>query len=389
MTNTRIFIVEDDPAFGNLLDYTLSENEKYEVELFDNSNDFLNSLSSNPDIIILDYHLPGTNALELFQHIFQYNSQIHVIVLSGQKDVNVVVECYKQGIRHYIVKSSDALLELENAIRNLSETVNLKKEIEELKDKIIDRHKYDDIVGESPAILKTIRMIQKIQDTNFITLITGESGTGKEVVAKAIHYNSNRSRKNFVAVNLGAIPEDLVESELFGHERGAFTGAESRRIGKFEQADKGTIFLDEIGEMSLHLQTKLLRVLQENTVIRLGSNKQIDLDIRVIAATNKDLKQRIAEGKFREDLYYRISGFLIHLPPLRERENDVITLSKHFLKIFCEKNRIPIKKFSGTAYEIIIKHTWPGNVRELKTFVERAVLISDGEIIENDDLLFS
>jgi DNA-binding NtrC family response regulator len=190
-------------------------------------------------------------------------------------------------------------------------------------------------------------------------------------------------------VNVAAIPEDLMESELFGHERGAFTGADSKRIGKFEEANEGTIFLDEIGEMDIHMQTKLLRVLQESKITRLGSNKEIPLNVRIIAATNKNLAQRVKDGKMREDLYYRLQGFLIHLPPLRERDNDILLLAKSMLRGFCDSNRIPLKSFSSDALKMMMQHPWSGNVRELKAFVERAVLISDHDIIEDDDLIFS
>lgn len=222
-----------------------------------------------------------------------------------------------------------------------------------------------------------------------LALITGESGTGKELVSAAVHYNSPRARKPYVLVNMAAIPEDLMESELFGHEKGAFTGADGKRIGKFEEANGGTIFLDEIGEMDFNLQTKLLRVLQESKVTRLGSNKEIQLDVRVIAATNKNLANRVKEGKMREDLYYRLQGFLIHLPPLRERGDDVILLAKYFLKEFCNKNNVGQKSFSTDGIKAMIQHPWPGNVRELKALVERAAIISDNQEITSDDMIFS
>jgi transcriptional regulator with GAF, ATPase, and Fis domain len=278
---------------------------------------------------------------------------------------------------------------LDLKVQKHSKSVNLLKEVDVLRDQIIDRHRYDRIIGESPALLKVLRLIQKVEKTNMLALITGESGTGKELVASAIHYNSARKSRAFVAVNVAAIPEDLMESELFGHERGAFTGADSKRIGKFEEANDGTIFLDEIGEMDIHMQTKLLRVLQESKITRLGSNKEIPLNVRIIAATNKNLAQRVKDGKMREDLYYRLQGFLIHLPPLRERENDILILAKSMLKSFCESNRLPTKSFSSEALKDMMKHPWSGNVRELKAFVERAVLISDTDLIETEDLIFS
>jgi transcriptional regulator with GAF, ATPase, and Fis domain len=234
-----------------------------------------------------------------------------------------------------------------------------------------------------------LKLIQKIENTNLITLVTGESGTGKEVVAKAIHYNSPRKRNPFIAVNVAAIPADLIESELFGHEKGAFTGAVSKRIGKFEESHEGTIFLDEIGEMAMDLQTKLLRVLQDNKITRLGTNKEISIDMRVIAATNKNLAERVKEGKFREDLFYRLQGFLIHLAPLRERGNDILILAKSFLEEFCKSNKIAPKTISVSAMENLLAYPWPGNVRELKSTIERAALMSNSQKIEADDLIFS
>ncbi len=237
-------------------------------------------------------------------------------------------------------------------------------------------------------VLKVLRMIQKVEKSNIMVLVTGQSGTGKELVAKAIHYNSPRARKPFVTVNMGAIPEDLIESELFGHEKGAFTDARDRRIGKFEEANEGSIFLDEIGEMDTMMQTKLLRVLQEKEVTRIGSNKSIKLDVRVIAATNRNLVQEVKEGRFREDLFYRLQGFLIHLPPLFERGDDVILLSKSFLNEFCRENRMGNITLSKEAVQFLMQYKWPGNVRELKAVIERAAIMSENNTIMPTDLVF-
>jgi DNA-binding NtrC family response regulator len=237
-------------------------------------------------------------------------------------------------------------------------------------------------------VFNILKLIQKVEKTKLTTLITGDSGTGKELVAKAIHYNSPRKRKSFVPVNLAAIPFDLIESELFGHEKGAFTGATAKRIGKFEEANEGTIFLDEIGEMALDLQAKLLRVLEDNKITRLGSNKEIKLDIRVISATNKNLSDRVKENKFREDLMYRLQGFLIHLVPLKERENDVILLANHFLELFSKQNNLAVKSFSKGTIKEMLSYPWPGNIRELKSVVERAALLCETQKIEVDDLIF-
>ncbi|HOY48458.1 MAG TPA: sigma-54 dependent transcriptional regulator [Flavobacteriales bacterium] len=386
---TRIFVVEDNEFFSQLIKQKLEMNDKNEVTLFHNGEDFQRNLYLNPDIVVLDYNLPNTTGIDLLKEIKNFNEEIKTILLSGQEKVDVVIEAFENGAEEYIKKDDNALQLLDLKVQKHSSSVNLRKEVDTLREQIIDRNRYDRIIGESNALLKVLRLIQKVEKTNMLALITGESGTGKELVASAIHYNSARKNRPFVAVNVAAIPEDLMESELFGHERGAFTGADSKRIGKFEEANEGTIFLDEIGEMDIHMQTKLLRVLQESKITRLGSNKEIPLNVRVIAATNKNLAQRVKDGKMREDLYYRLQGFLIHLPPLRERDNDILLLAKSMLKIFCDANRIPVKSFSSDALKAMMKHPWSGNVRELKAFIERAVLISDHDIIEEEDLIFS
>lgn len=387
--NIRVYIVEDDLVSGTMIKASIEKEFGYSVNWFKDGSNFIAALSEKPDIVILDYNLPDTNGLELYRRLTESCPGTDCVVVSGQDDVNIVVQAYKAGIKNYIVKNQNTLVDLMNDIRNISKNIQLRQEVEELREQIIDRGKYKNIIGDSDAILKVLRLIQKVEKTNVLTLITGESGTGKELVAQAIHLNSNRSRKPFIAVNLAAIPADLIESELFGHEKGAFTGATGKRHGKFEDANGGTIFLDEIGEMDINLQTKLLRVLQENKLSRLGSNKEIHLDLRVIAATNKLLSQEVKEGRFREDLYYRIQGFLIHLPPLRDRGSDVMLLANAFLNEFCLKNRLGPKTFSPKATELMLRHTWPGNVRELKSFVERCALITSGSDIQPGDLVFS
>ncbi|HNQ12867.1 MAG TPA: sigma-54 dependent transcriptional regulator, partial [Bacteroidia bacterium] len=241
----------------------------------------------------------------------------------------------------------------------------------------------------SAQILKTLRLIQKVEKSTMTVLVTGQSGTGKELVAKAIHYNSPRARKPFVIVNMGAIPQELIESELFGHEKGAFTDAREKRIGKFEEANDGTIFLDEIGEMDLGLQTKLLRVLQEKEITRIGSNKIIKLDFRMVAATNKNLALEVKEGRFREDLFYRLQGFLIHLPPLCERGDDILLLAKFFLNQFCTENKVQTKTISNQVAKTMLEYAWPGNIRELKAVIERAALLCEGDTITEDDVMFA
>lgn len=386
---TRVFIIEDDPVFAKLIAHSLGREEQFDVQVFNSGSSFMQSLHLNPDIVSIDYSLPDMTGIDILKKVKSFNEDISTVILSGQEKVDVVVDAYKQGASHYIIKNANAPIEFAQIVKNLSKSVGLRKEVENLRDQIIDRNRYSNVIGESGEVMKVLRLIQKVEKSNIQVLITGESGTGKEVIANTIHYNSPRKRKPFVAVNVAAIPTDLIESELFGHEKGAFTGASGRRIGKFEEANGGTIFLDEIGEMQMDLQTKLLRVLQESKVTRLGSNKEISLDVRVLAATNKNLSQRVKEGKFREDLYYRLQGFLIALPALNERGNDVLILARHFLKEFCKANRMQQMAFSPEASKALLEHQWPGNVRELKATVERAALIADSNHIEFDDLIFS
>lgn len=386
---TRVFIIEDDPIFAKLIAHSLGREDRFDVTVFNSGSDFMKSLHMNPDIVSIDYSLPDMNGLDILKKVKSFNDDISTVIVSGQEKVDVVVDAYKQGASHYIIKNANAPIEFAQVVKNLSKSAGLRKEVEQLRDQIIDRNRYSNVIGESNQILKVLRLIQKVEKSNIQVLITGESGTGKEVIANTIHYNSPRKRKPFVAVNVAAIPADLIESELFGHEKGAFTGAVGRRIGKFEEANGGTIFLDEIGEMHMDMQTKLLRVLQESKVTRLGSNKEISLNVRVLAATNKNLSQRVKDGKFREDLYYRLQGFLISLPALHERGNDVIILAKHFLAGFCKSNHMQPMSFTPDAIKALLDHNWPGNVRELKATVERAALIADTSSIEEADLIFS
>lgn len=384
----RIFIVEDDQMVATLMKQGLSKNEKFELHHFANAEDCVNNLHLNPDIVTIDYNLPGMDGLTLMEKVRAYNQHIMCVIVSGQESVEVVVNCYRHGASDYILKNENMIADVERSVCNLAMNVTLRKEVEILKDQIIDRNKYSNIIGNSNAILRTLRLIQKVEKNNMMVLITGQSGTGKELVAKALHYNSDRARKPFVIVNMGAIPEELVESELFGHEKGAFTDARDKRIGKFEEANDGTIFLDEIGEMDLGLQAKLLRVLQEKEVTRIGSNKIMKLDFRLIAATNKNLHQEVKEGRFREDLFYRLQGFLIHLPPLNERGDDIILLAKHFLSQFCSQNKMPQYVISKEACKFMLDYAWPGNIRELKAIMERAALMAENNTITLDDLTF-
>lgn len=386
---TRIFLLDDDAMYGNIIKMALEENENYDIRLFMSGEELMPQIHENPDIVIIDYGLPGMSGIEVLKKIKEFDPDIGTIILSGQERVEVVVEAYNNGANNYLIKNDNVIFELKHVLKNLTNQSNLRKEVMELREQIIDRNKYNRIIGESKSVFNVLKLIQKVEKIKLTTLITGDSGTGKELVAKALHYNSPRKKKPFVPVNLAAIPADLIESELYGHEKGAFTGATAKRIGKFEEANEGTIFLDEIGEMALDLQAKLLRVLEDNKICRLGSNKEIKLDIRVIAATNKNLSERVKENQFREDLMYRLQGFLIHLAPLKERGNDVILLANHFLDRFSKQNNLEIKTFSKEAISELLKYPWPGNIRELKSVVERAALLCETQKIDVDNLIFN
>lgn len=384
----KIFLVEDDIMVATLIKQHLTKMNDLEIFHFQSAEDAINNLHENPDIVSIDYNLPGMDGLTLMSRIKAYNQAILCILVSGQESLEVVVSAYKSGAQDYILKNDNLFVNMENSIKNLTMNVTLKKEVEILKDQIIDRNRYSNIIGGSNSILRILKLIQKVEKSNMMVLVTGQSGTGKELVAKAIHYNSPRSRKPFVTVNMGAIPEELIESELFGHEKGAFTDAREKRIGKFEEANEGTIFLDEIGEMDMGLQTKLLRVLQEKEITRIGSNKTMKLDFRLVAATNKNLSQEVKNGKFREDLYYRIQGFLIHLPPLKERGDDILLIAKNFLTEFCTTNRMPQMTIEKEVMKYMMEYSWPGNVRELKAVIERAALMAENNTITMSDMTF-
>lgn len=384
----KVFIIEDNIMYAAAMQQALA-NEPYEVEVFHTGQEFLDNLHRDPDVVTIDYMLPDMSGMDVLKKVQEYNNDLNCIFLSGQEDVNKVVEAYKNGVKSYIVKNDNAIVELKQAIKNCLSTVSLKKEVALLNEEIVDRSKYGKIVGESNAMMRVLKLIQRVEKTDTLVMITGDSGTGKELIAEAIHMNSLRRKKPYVAINIAAIPANLLEDELFGHERGAFTGASGRRKGRFEEANGGTIFLDEIGEMDIQLQTKLLRVLQEKVVTRLGSNKNIKLDIRIICATNKNLGDLVKKGDFREDLYYRIQGFLIHLPKLKDRGGDVILLAEKFLKLHCEKHGIAPKTISEGAKQALLNHPFPGNVREVIALMERCVLMSDGTEVQASDLIFS
>ncbi|HZY25712.1 MAG TPA: sigma-54 dependent transcriptional regulator, partial [Bacteroidales bacterium] len=384
----KIFVVEDSEWYNRLLVHTLSLNPDYEIKSFFNGKDFLNSLVESPDIVTLDYRLPDITGLEILKRIREDNPEVQVILISEQADIDTVVNLLKLGAYDYISKSEDIKDRLLNTVRNIRNGIGLKREISTLRREVQKKYSFREIIlGESPAIKSVYDLIEKALSTNITVVISGDTGTGKELVAKAIHYNSKRKDKAFVTVNVAAIPSELIESELFGHEKGSFTGATYRRIGRFEEADGGTLFLDEISEMDFNLQAKLLRVLQEKEIVRVGSNKPVKTDCRIVVATNKNLKDEVKKGNFREDLYYRLLGLPIELPPLRERANDILILARHFIGKFCEENNISLKKLSVQSQKKLMNYPFPGNVRELKSIVELAVTLSVNDEIEPDDLV--
>jgi len=388
--NHKIFIVEDDTWYRNFLSYTLQLNPDYEVVSFENAKDCLNSLHQKPDLITIDYSLPGINGSDLIKKIKEIDDQVQLIVISGQEDINTAVNLLKLGVFDYIIKNEDTKTRLMNSVQNALINNLLKTEIIELREDLGKKYDYaKTIIGNSDSLKKTFSLIEKAANSKITVSVTGETGTGKELVAKAIHYNSLRKKAPFVAVNVAAIPKELIESELFGHEKGAFTGADARRIGKFEQAIKGTIFLDEIGELDLNLQAKLLRVLQEREITRIGSNNAIPIDVRIIVATHKNLATEVQEGRFREDLYYRLLGLPIHLSPLRERGNDVIYLAKHFIDESVKENKTGKITLSNEAQKKLLDYSYPGNIRELKAIVELACVMCDNHVIEAKDITYN
>lgn len=386
----KIFVVEDDPAYSKFLKYVLGLNPDFEVEFYTTGAECLKNLHKNPAIITLDYSLPDMSGEDVLKQIMQIVPLAQVIIVSAQEKISTAVDLMKAGAYYYIPKDIEAKDRLLHIIKNAREKVSQLKEIDHLRKEVSEKYNFEkSIIGTSTSIKRVFELMEKAVKTNISISITGETGTGKELIAKAIHYSSKRKNKPFIAVNITAIPRDLIESELFGHEKGAFTGAITRRIGKFEEADEGTLFLDEIGEMDLSLQAKLLRVLQEREVTRVGSNQLIKLDVRIIAATHRDLSLEVKEGRFREDLYYRLLGMPLHLPPLRERNQDILIIAKHFLDQFSKDNHLPKFTITQEAQEKLLQYHYPGNVRELKSVIELAAVMAESSEIQGHNISFT
>jgi len=386
----KIFVVEDDPTYLKFLQYVLGLNPDFDIKIYSTGQEFLDHLHENPSLVTLDYSLPDFSGEEILKQIKIYNPDINVVIISSQEKIGTAVDLLKQGAYDYIVKDQETKDRLLNTINNARKHTVLIKEINNLKEEISKKYQYNkSIIGTSKPIKEVFELIDKAVTNKITVSVNGETGTGKELVAKAIHYNSERKKQKFVAVNLSAIPKELVESELFGHEKGAFTGADNRRIGKFEEADKGTLFLDEIAEMDISLQSKLLRALQEFEITRIGSNDLIKVDLRIIVATHKELSREVKEGRFREDLYYRLLGLPIDVPPLRDRGNDIVLIAKHFLVSFCKENNMELKRISKSAQEKLLTYHYPGNIRELKSIIDLAAVLSNQNEINAEDISFS
>ena len=386
----RIFIVEDDVFYGEMLKHHLSLNPDNEVHLFKTGNDCLKNLFKAPSLISLDYSLPDMSGLDVMKQIRKDNMDVPIIIVSGQEDISTAVTLLREGAYDYFVKDPDVKDRLWNVIKKIRENLQLRHEISYLKEEIGKKYEFRNVIkGNSPAIKQIFNLTEKAIKTNITVSITGETGTGKELVAKAIHYNSTRAKKPFVAVNVSAIPGELIESEMFGHEKGSFTGAATRKIGKFELAQGGTIFLDEIGEMDQNMQSKLLRVLQERELTRVGGNDTIKIDVRLIVATNRNLAEEVHKGNFREDLYYRLLGLPIEIPPLRYRGNDILLLAKYFVDEFCAENKMQRFSITEGAQNKLMRYSFPGNVRELKAIMELATVLSDTDQIEESHISFN
>jgi two-component system response regulator HydG len=333
----------------------------------------------------MDVRMAEMSGIEALKQIKDYNPSIPILIMTAYSSVDSAVDALKSGAYDYLTKPLDfdvLKLTLERAL----EHIVLKEENKYLKDKLSADYDLKNIIGKSKAMKGMIDMLAMIAPSEATVLITGQSGTGKELIAKSIHHNSNRKNHSLVVVNCAALTETLLESELFGHEKGAFTGADKRREGRFMQADKGTIFLDEIGETSATMQAKLLRVIQEREIQRVGGDETLNVDVRILAATNRNLEDEVKNGKFREDLYYRLNVVTLNVPPLRERQDDISLLAQHFLEKYTGKNRKKVRGFSPLAMDMLIKYEWPGNVRELENTVERAVILLTGDNITEKEL---
>lgn len=390
MTELKIFIVEDDEWYAEYIKQCLLLDQDVTIETFPTGSSCMKNLKDYPDVITVDYRLPDMTGQELLKAIKEICPDTEVIIISEQGKIETAIELLKQGAYDYIVKSPDIRDRLLNMVRNLKKQRLLHQKIRNLEIEVDKKYDFEKlIVGQSRQIRHIFSLIEKAAQTEISVMITGETGTGKELVARAIHFNSARKKQPFITINMAAIPRELVESELFGHEKGAFTGAYISRKGKFEDADQGTLFLDEISEMDLTNQAKLLRALQEKEITRVGANKSIKVNCRIIVASNKNILQMVKENKFRDDLYYRLYGLNIPLPPLRERENDILVLAKYFITGYARENNHPEKILTREAQLKLLTYYFPGNIRELKSVIELGFIMSNVNEIDAEHILFS
>ncbi|HEY0030118.1 MAG TPA: sigma-54 dependent transcriptional regulator [Bacteroidia bacterium] len=381
----KILIIDDEKSIRKTLREIL-EYEKYQVEEASDGVEGITMVQKEKyDIVLCDIKMPKMDGIEVLDKIMQLSADIPVVMISGHGNIETAVEAVKKGAFDFIAKPLD-LNRLLVTIRNAMDKSTLVTETKVLKKKV---SKTFDMVGDSKAIQQIQEMIERVAPTDARVLITGGNGSGKELVARWLHEKSSRSNAPLIEVNCAAIPSELIESELFGHEKGAFTSAINQRKGKFEQAEGGTLFMDEIGDMSLSAQAKVLRALQENKITRVGGEKEIKVNVRVVAATNKDLQKEIAAGNFREDLYHRLSVILIHVPSLNERKEDIPLLAEHFLKMICEDHGMPLKTLSKDAIKELQKINWTGNIREFRNVVERLIILCDKTITDKDVIAYA
>jgi DNA-binding NtrC family response regulator len=385
MDRPLVLVIDDETGSRESMAIAI-EKAGYAVRTFDDARNALDFLEENDGarLAICDLRMPGMDGLAFLNEVRERRYDLRLVLVTGYGSIESAVEAMRVGADDYLTKPVD-LYELRQRVNNLIEKEQLKEEVSNLREMLDKRYGFESIVGRSAPMEKLFEQMKLVAPTRSSVLVIGESGTGKELVANALHRASPRRNERILAINCGAIPSDILESELFGHERGAFTGAVSRKIGKFELAHRGSLFLDEISELYPELQVKLLRVLEERQVMRVGGSELIDVDFRLIAATNRDLEKEVADGRFREDLYYRLKVVTLRIPPLRERPSDVPPLLEHFLVQFCQEHGKPPKTLSAEALELLSRYSWPGNVRELKNVMESVVVFhQDGEVTLND-----
>ena len=386
MTKDRLLVVDDELDMLRLLQRSISQDLDCEIDTATSGTEALRLLETrNYDLALLDIRMPGMDGIELLERIKQINPWLTVVMMTAHGVVELAVKSIKKGAYDFITKPFDHE-ELIHLLRKALERSQLLRENFNLQRRIKKKEPFEDLIGSSPAMQRVYKTIQMIAKTDVNVLITGESGTGKDLAARAIHALSHRCDQSYVTVNCPTLPENILESELFGYKKGAFTDASSDKIGLFEEARGGTIYLDEIGDIASTIQTKLLRVLQEKEIKPLGQTKSIKVDVRVIASTNRDLREKIRRQEFREDLFYRLNVLTVHMPPLRERKEDIPLLTEHFLKHYCEEFGKPTKSLSSELMDLLLRRNWEGNVRELENIINRAILLSTGDVIKPHEI---